>query len=337
VVDQDNSAISAMVIDGLTASLADDDLLTVVAQPDRDTAESALDDGDVGAVLVLPAGYGEQVAGGQMPSLEVLVDPGRNVAGTIGVAFADGVTAQVRAVSLGMGTAAAAAELRGVDQAPGDPSQITVAAAVEERLLGGDYTPITFFAPSMAILFLFFTLGSSAQSMLTERNEGTLARMLAAPVRPDAILVGKTGSVMVLGLVSLVTVYLVTEFVFGAGWGDPIGVLAVIVGSVVAIAGISVLVTGLARTDSQANGITSIVAFSFAILGGNFIGPGALPRFIEVGRFATPNGWAISSFTELSAGDAAVGQVALGVVVLVAMGVVAGGIGLLVLRRRLVS
>jgi ABC-2 type transport system permease protein len=337
VVDEDGSPISVQVFEGLVGSLEADDFVSLVAYDDEPAATAGLDDGDLDALLVLPAGFGAEVAAGVTPQLRVVVDPSRVIARTVAAAFAEGVTARVRAVALGLATAELAAEEHGVALSGGDPSAIRAASGVAEQTLVDDYRPITFFAPSMAILFLFFTLGSSAQSMLVERREWTLARMLAAPVRPDAILLGKTGSVLVLGLVSLLTVYAVTEVAFGAGWGNPAGVVAVIVGAVVAIAGVSVLVTGLARTDSQANNITLIVAFSFAILGGNFIGPGGLPPFLATARFATPNGWAMASFTELAAGGADVGEVAVAALVLVAMGVVAGGAGLLVLRRRLVG
>ena len=41
----------------------------------------------------------------------------------------------------------------------------------------------TFYAAGMAVFFLFFTVQFGVSSILDERRDGTLARMLVAPVR----------------------------------------------------------------------------------------------------------------------------------------------------------
>src|SRR5690606_21938758 len=45
----------------------------------------------------------------------------------------------------------------------------------------------TYFAASMAIFFLFFTAQFGVLSLLIERREGTLPRLVAAPIRPWSI------------------------------------------------------------------------------------------------------------------------------------------------------
>ena len=61
----------------------------------------------------------------------------------------------------------------------------------------------TYFAAGMAIFFLLFTVQFGVSSLIEERSEGTLARLLAAPVRRSSILVGKLLTSIVLGVVSL--------------------------------------------------------------------------------------------------------------------------------------
>ena len=75
---------------------------------------------------------------------------------------------------------------------------------------------------------------------------------------------------MIVGVVSMTAVWLVTWLGFGATWGDPLGVFVVIVAAVTAIAGISLLITGFARTENQADTLTTIVALLFAVAGGTF-------------------------------------------------------------------
>jgi ABC-2 type transport system permease protein len=189
----------------------------------------------------------------------------------------------------------------------------------------------------MAILFLFFTVGAGARSLIVERQEGTLQRIRAAPVTDGQILLGKTIAVMALGLASLLVVWLATSKLFKARWGDPVGVLVVIVAVVIAVAGISMLVSAAARTEPQAEALTSATAFVLALLGGNFLSPGSMPDLLAKLSLLTPNGWALRSFTQLGAAQASVVDVLPAVGIMLGIGVVAGALGLRGLRRKVAS
>ena len=65
---------------------------------------------------------------------------------------------------------------------------------------GRELDAAAFYGASMSIVFLFFTISLAARSVLAERRDGTLARILATPARPGAVLAGKTLSVAALGL-----------------------------------------------------------------------------------------------------------------------------------------
>ena len=148
------------------------------------------------------------------------------------------------------------------------------------------------------------------------------------PIAPRAIVAGKTLSVFVLGLASFLTVYAVTAMFFDANWGPPAAVVAVIVATTAAVAALSVLVTSLARTDAQAEGYTSILTFGLALLGGNFVTPGAAPELLQSLSRLTPNGWALGAFTDLAAGQADLGDVTTTIAVLAAIALAAGTVGL---------
>jgi ABC-2 type transport system permease protein len=56
-----------------------------------------------------------------------------------------------------------------------------------------------YFAAGMAVFFLMFTVQFGISSLIEERTEGTLPRLLAAPVSRGAIVPGKLLTSMVLG------------------------------------------------------------------------------------------------------------------------------------------
>ena len=64
----------------------------------------------------------------------------------------------------------------------------------------------------MAVFFLFFTVQFGVSSILDERRDGTLARMLVAPIRRGAVLGGKLLTSVALGAVSMVVLAVATHF-----------------------------------------------------------------------------------------------------------------------------
>jgi ABC-2 type transport system permease protein len=199
-------------------------------------------------------------------------------------AMAAGLASRLYAARVGTARAAAPTALR-----------------VEASALGnGSKAVLDYFAPSIAIIFLFIGSGLGMRSLMLERSGGTLVRMAAAPVRPGAIVTGKLLAVGVTGLTSILVVWGVTAAVFGADWGDPLGVLLMCLGATAAMCGFGVFVTSFARNEREAFAASLIVGLLLALLGGNLLPPGALPTYLQVLSLGTPNGWALVGFGRLS-------------------------------------
>ena len=71
-------------------------------------------------------------------------------------------------------------------------------------------TAIGYYGPAMGIFFMFFAIGFGARGFFLERRGGTLDRIMAAPVPPWSLLVGKSLATFVYGVASLTTMCLVT-------------------------------------------------------------------------------------------------------------------------------
>ena len=66
----------------------------------------------------------------------------------------------------------------------------------------------------MAIFFLFFTVSFGARSILAERRQGTLRRLLATAAPPGGVLAGKALAAFTLGTASVLVMWLATTLVF---------------------------------------------------------------------------------------------------------------------------
>jgi ABC-2 type transport system permease protein len=216
------------------------------------------------------------------------------------------------------------------------PGTATDAAAisVSARTLGnGGKAVLDYFAPSIAVVFLFIGSGLGMRSLLMERATGTLARLAAAPVRASAIVGGKLLAIALTGLASILIVWGVTVAVFGADWGDPLGVLMMCVGATAAVCGLGAFLTSFARTPQEAFAASLLVGLVLALLGGNLLPPGALPEALQVLSLGTPNGWALVGFGRLALLRDPASSVVGPFLVLCLIALVTGGLAMARVRR----
>lgn len=340
LVDADGSDLSRQLVAGMTAPGPEGSPVAFEAV-DPAAVDTLIESGDIDSAIVLPPGFGAGVSGESPVPIDVVFDADKPITADVTRAVAGRIAARLDAsrlaIAAGLASAGVAADSPAGRRIITEGTGVDVGADLDITAIGSGYQPLAYFGASMSMLFVFFTVGTGARSLITERREGTLQRLRAAPIGVPSILAGKAVGAILLGLASLCVVWAVTSVAFGARWGDPLAVLAVIVAVVLSVGGVGLAVTGLARSDAQADGFTSIVAFVLALLGGNFISPGRLPPVIERLSLLTPNGWALRSFTRIGAGGATVADVLPATGVMLAIGVVFGTVGVAVLQRRVRS
>jgi ABC-2 type transport system permease protein len=333
LVDLDRSPITTSLAEGLVADSGGDSPLRFVVAADEAQARTGVDDDEFDAAIVLPPGFGAAATSGRPTTITVIRHRERAIAGQLAESVAATIASGYERVGLSL---AVVSSLSG-----GPPSADLVAQARQkppalifsDSPVGGrEFSAAAFYGAAMAILFLFFTVGFAARSVLTERQTGTLGRTLATPASPGAIIAGKTLSVGCLGLAGFVTVWLVTSLLFDATWGDPWSILVLIVATVFAISGVATFVASLARSERQADAATSATAFVLALLGGNFVGPN-MPPLLRRLSVLTPNGWSLRAFTDLNTDAAGLSQILDTLIVLALMGLAFGIVGVLRVRR----
>jgi ABC-2 type transport system permease protein len=151
------------------------------------------------------------------------------------------------------------------------------------------------------VFFLFFAVEFGVRGLLEEREEGTLSRLLVAPIDPASVIGGKALASFLVGLGSTTLLVVATTWLLQAGWGDPLGVVLLVLGGVLAAVGVTALVATLAATTAQAGAWVSIVAVVGGLLGGTFF-PISQAGFLGTIRFVSPQGWLMEGFQELAYG-----------------------------------
>jgi ABC-2 type transport system permease protein len=188
---------------------------------------------------------------------------------------------------------------------------------------------------SMMVFFVFYTGANAAQSLVREREDGTLARLSTTPASPTTVLAGKTLAIGLTILVQVVVLLAVSAALFGIRWGDPLRMLVAFAGMLLAATGFGIMLVSFCRTSQQVGPVLGAGLTITGMLGGlfsNFV-PG-MPASLQTASLAMPQGWAARLWSLALAGAGAA-DLALPALVLAAMGVVFFLIGAAVHRRRL--
>lgn len=264
-------------------------------------AGSLADEGQVDAAIVFPEGFTEQVQAGRGGAITVIAAPDAQISSLVADSLATSFASNLDAVGLSVATVAEWG-------APADEALLAraqaVAPAAELRTAGADDRAVTqssFFAIGMAVFFLFFAVEFGVRGLLEEREEGTLARLLVAPISPGSVIGGKALASFAVGLVSTTLLVLATTWLLDARWGDPFAVTLLVLGGVLAAVGVTALVATLATTTAQAGAYVSIVAVVGGLLGGTFF-PISQAGVLGTIRFLSPQGWLMEGFQELAYG-----------------------------------
>ncbi len=150
----------------------------------------------------------------------------------------------------------------------------------------------------MFTLLVLFTSG--AVSLTIERNQGILRRLASSPMSRGAVVLGKWGARMAIGVVQIAFAMIAGSVLFHVGWGPhlPMVVLVLLVyGSLAAALGM--LLGNFGRTEGQVIGLGVMASNVFAGLGGCWWPIEITPLWTQRLALAFPTGWTMDALHKL--------------------------------------
>lgn len=165
-----------------------------------------------------------------------------------------------------------------------------------------EFNILAYMAPSMALMFLMFTVTYGARSLLVEDRAGTLPRMLVAPTSSASVLGGKFAGIFLTAIAQLTILIGGTSLMFSLQWGDTMGVILLILAAAFGATGWGVLFAAILKTPGQIAVTGSAVMLLFGLLGGSFFDLSMLPGWVQMLNKITPNFWGNDGFFILGIG-----------------------------------
>jgi ABC-2 type transport system permease protein len=301
------------------------DLVEPTLSDDPAAARKLVDADQADAAIVIPEGFTDSIipaqgqpSAGAVVAIEVYTNPTTPTSAGVIKTIVDGFLSQVEVGRVGGEVSvtqlvqsgrirmqdAQAAGLAAGTSAAGAAAQNTSIVLNNVTASGKAVTfdVLALLAPGMALMFLMYTVSYGGRTLLTERNQGTLPRLLVSPTSSTQILGGKMIGIYLTGAAQMFILVLGTTLLFQLQWGDAQAVVVLVLAAVFGAAGWGMLVTAVAKTPGQVTTIGSALMLIFGILGGTFINTDQMPAWFQAVSKITPNAWGIQGFTTLALG-----------------------------------
>ena len=257
----------------------------------------------VGGVIV-PAGYDDAIANGRPVAVELVSDPADADSELVRSAV-DGIVAAhgARAVA-----AQAAAELVGgtlaenfaiAERVAGEAGAVEVAVDDVVRDEGEEEGGFDYTAPSNLVLFAFVNSLGLAAVMIEVRRLGIVRRMLATPTSATTVVAGETVGRLAYVLVQSSLILAIGALLFGVRWGDPAGVIALVLVFSLVSAGAGLLLSAVADSAELAGALGPPVGIAFAMLGGCMWPLEIVPEVMRQIGHLVPHAWAMDAWSAL--------------------------------------
>ncbi|HVA99385.1 MAG TPA: ABC transporter permease [Bacteroidia bacterium] len=313
VADADNTTASKNVIAQLDSSKEFSVEVTTL-----DSAQNMVKKGDEAAILVFHKGFSDSLNAGSKPPIEFEYDSARDAeVGMLKGALIGKLMGIIGAKSMTKNTlskfdaqypnldSATRAKIHSqilqnfssTDTKQESQGMIKSTALVAEK----ENSPGLIQAVAgTAIMMLLFSVVGMGASLLDEKQEGTLKKLLYAPIRPDSVLFGKMISANLMSIFQLVVMFVYARLAFGLAIFSHIpGLIIMIIATAYACSSFGMLIASMAKSRQQVQGMSTLIVLVMSCLGGSMIPTFIMPAAMQKISVFTVNYWGIQGFYDI--------------------------------------
>lgn len=321
----------------------------VAAEEDAlEDLEQQVRDQDLAGVVVVPAGYGEQILAGDYTALTVIVDESTSAGITAQNEIQATVNRLVGAVQAAQLSAEAYAERVGfadqagrrafLEEALGraieawrDPPlkvKATQSGAVEEEGQGYPENAFGHSSPSMMVQFAIAGIIGAGEIMVLERKSRALQRLLTTAISRFEIILGHFLAMFAIILGQLLLLAAFGQIFLRLDYlRAPLASLIVVVSIALWTAGLGLLVGALAKKEEHVIIISLILMFVLSGLGGAWMPLEFTPAGFQAVGHTLPTAWSIDGLENIVARGLGLSSVLLPAAIMVGYAIVFFALG----------
>lgn len=173
----------------------------------------------------------------------------------------------------------------------------------------------------MVAMYILFVGMIGTSSIIEERENNTLMRLLTTKASRTDIVLGKFLGIFLIGIMDIAIIILFSKFVFGVTWGNSFGGLLLLSSMLFfAASGLALMIATFFKSSKAVNTLNPVIIMIMGFVGGNMIPVYEMNiNFQKVGNFLL-NSWGMREYLNLMINNG-LKSILLPSIVLFAMGV----------------
>jgi ABC-2 type transport system permease protein len=182
--------------------------------------------------------------------------------------------------------------------------------------------------PGMGSMYVMFTVFGGMVTLVGERKQWTLQRLVVMPVSRAQLLGGKVLGRFILGLLQYVAVFAVGIVVGLNFGGDLLALFLTMAVFTLAVTSLSLALGTRLKSEEQAGGLTNLLGLILAPLGGAWWSLEIVPEFMRIIGHISPVAWAMDAYRSLIFENGDLSTISISLAVLLGFSVVCFGVGI---------
>ena len=151
-----------------------------------------------------------------------------------------------------------------------------------------------------AILMLLFSVAGVGTSILEEKENGTINRLLYSPLKGSTILYGKMIFAFFISIIQLTAMFLFAWLIFRMDLSVNIpGLILMIIATSFAVSSLGIFLAAIAKTRQQAQNLSTIIILIMSAIGGSMIPLFIMPSILQKIALLSVNYWGIQGFYDI--------------------------------------
>ncbi len=151
-----------------------------------------------------------------------------------------------------------------------------------------------------AILMLLFSVAGVGTSILEEKENGTINRLLYSPLKGSTILYSKMLFAFFISILQLTTMFLFAWLVLNMDLSVNIpGLILMITATSFAVSSLGIFLAAVSKTRQQAQNLSTIIILVMSAIGGSMIPLFIMPAILQKIALLSVNYWGIQGFYDL--------------------------------------
>jgi len=151
-----------------------------------------------------------------------------------------------------------------------------------------------------AILMLLFSVAGVGTSILEEKENGTINRLLYSPLKGSTILYSKMLFAFFISILQLTAMFLFAWLILRMDMSVNIpGLIMMIISTAFAVSSLGIFLAAVAKTRQQAQNLSTIIILVMSAIGGSMIPLFIMPSILQKIALLSVNYWGIQGFYDL--------------------------------------